>query len=372
DGWNDLTQSYKSTERVAELMEHALELMKCLVEKDLEKISLVNEELRKLMHVAMSIDGKTLTFGTRNLLYGMIDSLHVTVRAMIETGRLDGCRATEQRAEVATAGLCSAVDAIALMKEVKQEEDEDEMLQEGTDCTLPGPANIDDGQEIKYELDVKEEPLCPPLVDTITIGTGPLLLHRTNPPSPPLAGGRAAPPTKRYFPAARSQLPLGFRKARLRDYLTEDAAPMLERMDVPSTSEAPSPASVPSTSHTSDPAPQPTSPAVTPWYTSMRCTYCGRFFGDEKKFKEHMLLHKLRPYLCVKCGYTYKRKIDLVRHERIHASGIEPSCSICGQRFQSLKDKDIHVRTKHRCEECNVRFDRDDVLAWHIKNSHKK
>ncbi|KAG4106273.1 hypothetical protein H8356DRAFT_1269307 [Neocallimastix lanati (nom. inval.)] len=64
--------------------------------------------------------------------------------------------------------------------------------------------------------------------------------------------------------------------------------------------------------------------------------------------KRNSVFYGTKPFKCVLCNTSFKRKYDLLRHKRIH-TGEKPFV----------------------CEICNKRFSRSDILKRHMKKSSK-
>lgn len=111
-----------------------------------------------------------------------------------------------------------------------------------------------------------------------------------------------------------------------------------------------------------------------------------------------------RPWLCSECPKTYKTKIDLLQHQRVHDKAREPfSCDTCGQEFRTRSTFNTHQRThlpkgpqkcelcdrvfknirshqqmvhegirQHVCKLCEKTFGKRSGLARHIQTVHQK
>ncbi|XP_030374777.1 zinc finger protein 436 [Scaptodrosophila lebanonensis] len=134
------------------------------------------------------------------------------------------------------------------------------------------------------------------------------------------------------------------------------------------------------------------------------CQQCGKYFGDQKKYKSHLIQHtqagkkiecnlcpqtfasKLllkqhqkthctdRRHKCKKCGRCFAEIGAYRRHEKAHANERPYPCLECEKNFESSEELKKHA-TSHvfRCEPCNKDFGvRDDLLAHSNTLPHKR
>ncbi|XP_023239647.1 zinc finger and BTB domain-containing protein 14-like [Centruroides sculpturatus] len=98
----------------------------------------------------------------------------------------------------------------------------------------------------------------------------------------------------------------------------------------------------------------------------MECYLCKRKFKFLCRFQEHMKIHcEQKPYQCVKCHHSFKRKTDLARHIRIHTKPL--SCNFCLQKFafrwQLTKHAKVHSQDgPFHCDTCREKFQNETSL----------
>jgi len=106
------------------------------------------------------------------------------------------------------------------------------------------------------------------------------------------------------------------------------------------------------------------------------CNICLKKFTNLSNFKYHLSHHSdERNYICDECPKSYKTKIDLLQHKRVHEKIKEPmSCEICHQKFSIRSKYNSHLRTHtikgpQNCEICEKMFVN---LRSHIQQVHQK
>ncbi|CAG9806263.1 unnamed protein product [Chironomus riparius] len=107
------------------------------------------------------------------------------------------------------------------------------------------------------------------------------------------------------------------------------------------------------------------------------CNICLKKFTNLSNFKYHLSHHSdERNFICDECPKSYKTKIDLLQHKRVHEQIKEPLiCEICHQQFSIRSKYNSHLRThaiksgRINCEICGKLFIN---LRSHIQQVHQK
>ncbi|XP_070498841.1 zinc finger protein 62-like [Chironomus tepperi] len=106
------------------------------------------------------------------------------------------------------------------------------------------------------------------------------------------------------------------------------------------------------------------------------CNICFKKFTNLSNFKYHLSHHSdERNFICDECPKSYKTKIDLLQHKRVHEKIKEPlSCEICHEKFSFRSKYNSHLRTHTikgplNCELCGKMFVN---LRSHIQQVHQK
>ena len=74
--------------------------------------------------------------------------------------------------------------------------------------------------------------------------------------------------------------------------------------------------------------------------TTFICPYCGNSFLSAANFKRHLLTHS---YTCHRCGESFSRHDQLMKHIYFHTVGWCHTCRICGKGFKRLDSMKTHV-----------------------------
>ncbi|XP_043373185.1 uncharacterized protein LOC119856505 isoform X7 [Dermochelys coriacea] len=76
-----------------------------------------------------------------------------------------------------------------------------------------------------------------------------------------------------------------------------------------------------------------------------KCGECGKSFNDSSKLAQHEGLHLgLKPYNCPECGKSFSVKSNLIRHQRIHTGEKPYNCPKCGKSFSDSFNLAKHER----------------------------
>uniref|UniRef100_A0A8D2LAH2 Uncharacterized protein n=1 Tax=Varanus komodoensis TaxID=61221 RepID=A0A8D2LAH2_VARKO len=105
------------------------------------------------------------------------------------------------------------------------------------------------------------------------------------------------------------------------------------------------------------------------WYN---CSDCGKSFVSRAAFLIHQRVHTgEKPYKCSYCGKGFNTGSSLTRHKRIHTGEKPYKCPDCGKRFNDYSNfivhKRIHTGEKpYECSICGKRFsDNSNFIKHH-------
>ncbi|GMT31237.1 hypothetical protein PFISCL1PPCAC_22534, partial [Pristionchus fissidentatus] len=253
----------------------ALQLMKCFVTRDIEALASATITLgSKHSDIFDQGDKQWCSMQTesvsRFLLYGVLKALHATARAITATGKIDfgGSQGTNTMPD----------------RVIKEEMKDDETMENGKSPPL-FTAPLEDSVKLEAEIE-EEEPLCPPLIDTIKIRTS-----FTAAPSGSNSTSKSAPSIR-------------FRKATKREYAyAMNTAPSTSKAAKSNPSEVDSNDSRGLISPVNDCAP------LVKRHTWMyHCKECGVAFRDFRKYESHN--HSLPTFPCEECDWTFGNRTD--------------------------------------------------------------
>ncbi|XP_055634004.1 zinc finger protein 721-like [Toxorhynchites rutilus septentrionalis] len=114
--------------------------------------------------------------------------------------------------------------------------------------------------------------------------------------------------------------------------------------------------------------------ATLPAIHTLMCEYCFQEFSIMSEKFEHEVLHmsESKPYKCPYCQGTFKDKVGLRSHVRIHSSVKRYKCQYCEMRFHQRGNLKAHERTHagvkpFLCPHCGKGFAESGNLKNHIR-----
>ena len=73
------------------------------------------------------------------------------------------------------------------------------------------------------------------------------------------------------------------------------------------------------------------------------CDICGLSLPNNHRLKTHLQTHREESFVCQQCGFACKSYRNLTIHVALkHADACEKTCDVCGQKFTSRKQFQIH------------------------------
>ncbi|MGO0306066.1 C2H2-type zinc finger protein [Endozoicomonas acroporae] len=106
---------------------------------------------------------------------------------------------------------------------------------------------------------------------------------------------------------------------------------------------------------------------------SFQCNQCEKRFNRKMNLLKHIRIHKgLKPYKCQLCKRSFTQSSNLKMHIRTH-NGVRPyKCDNCDKRFAQRSDLKKHTRIHtgerpYKCEVCEMSFSMANGLTKHSR-----
>ncbi|XP_048344992.1 zinc finger protein 678-like isoform X2 [Sphaerodactylus townsendi] len=103
---------------------------------------------------------------------------------------------------------------------------------------------------------------------------------------------------------------------------------------------------------------------------SHTCSESGKSFNWRCNISQSKMHLGEKPYKCIDCGKTFRKRADMNSHQRIHTGEKPYKCSECGKTFRWNTQLSIHRRTHtgeepYKCSQCGKSFSRNTHLISH-------
>ena len=112
---------------------------------------------------------------------------------------------------------------------------------------------------------------------------------------------------------------------------------------------------------------------------STKCLTCGDVFESRDLLDEHTKTHKDdRPFMCMMCGATFRRRTNLRAHEVVvHETDVPIRCEYCNKAFATNSALKKHITRHHSdrrnfvCEHCGRAYTEKRYLEEHLVTHHE-
>ncbi|TMS11224.1 Zinc finger protein 91 [Larimichthys crocea] len=103
---------------------------------------------------------------------------------------------------------------------------------------------------------------------------------------------------------------------------------------------------------------------------ALSCHFCGKGFSKSQSLKKHERKHRgERPYRCLECGKSFKKRAYLIGHKIVHQRRIQ--CTVCKKILPTVGEL-IQHRSSHlkkgmlQCPDCHQQFQYPAHLLRHL------
>ncbi|KAL4714836.1 hypothetical protein ACJJTC_002695 [Scirpophaga incertulas] len=88
-----------------------------------------------------------------------------------------------------------------------------------------------------------------------------------------------------------------------------------------------------------------------------KCSYCLELCDNEAELRQHEASHAgPKPFLCTRCGKTYKKRESMVYHRKLHELDKQYTCNVCPKSFNAAFKLQRHLAS-HRANQFVLRYE---------------